>query len=108
MAQRSSAHSLLARRDEDANTHVPRDGVEGGPQVEEEHGSLAAGRERRSRVIGRVLDVVVRRDREHGDGTAGSTDKELFERMSRQQITYTREVCCAVRHLRFRDDRSGQ
>jgi hypothetical protein len=88
MAQRSSAHSLLARRDEDANTHVPRDGVEGGPQVEEEHGSLAAGRERRSRVVGRVLDVVVRRDRKHGDCTADSTDEELIEgSMSRQQST---------------------
>ena len=60
-----------------AKTHVPRDSIEGGPKVEEEHGSLAAGRESGSRVPRRVLNIVVSSDGEHGKSAADRADQKL-------------------------------
>lgn len=61
----------------DPGGSVPRDGVEGGPEVEEEHGRLSTGGEGGRDVVSGVGDLDVGADGEHGEGATDGTDEEL-------------------------------
>lgn len=64
-------------RVDDPGGAVPRGGVEGGPEVEEEDGGDAAGGEARVGVVGiRAGDADVGADVPHAEGATGGTDHE--------------------------------
>jgi hypothetical protein len=64
-------------RVDDPRSSVPRNGVESGPEVEEEHGSLSTGGEGGGDVLGGVGDLDVGSDGEHGKSTTNGTDEKL-------------------------------
>jgi hypothetical protein len=64
-------------RVDDPRSSVPGNGVESGPEVEEEHGGLSTGREGGGDVLGGVGDLDVGSNSEHGESTTDGTDEEL-------------------------------